>query len=580
MLESTSPAPPAWVYKRDGRLVPFEPDKISRSLFAATESLGRPNAFLARELTDGILHFLAGETEGAVPTTTQIAELVAKVVRELGQPTLAQAYADHARQRAKQPVPRAAAERDSADREGLQSPDLVLHFSPGEPLAAVQRACLRSYTLQTVFTRDLAAAQEDGLLTLTGLETPHELAGCVLNPPGVGDRGLVESIEAARLLAGSFLAVDGPEYFLWHRSGTGDVAVADYIRELGISLRATRLRAVVNLNSATPPAWADELADGPLFAAQRRSPEPERLAALADALLEGIGVWSQGSAVSDLSPALDTWPLTPVRLDWHLAERDFRAEAEERLLRLARRAVEGAPLAFVFDRPRRPVALAEGIDRKHPAVLVLVGLHLPRLADQPGLRADPALFLHKLGSLARLALSAATQKRDFLRRHHRDRTALTRGFLLDRARLVVAPVGLDRAVRGLLGRGLCEDVTALEFARQAVKRLGEVLRQDGRHSQLDTCLDALADFFLGENPADPAGLTPWDVTAPVKSQLRAAGVLHAAEAGTAAVLVPEGSTPTAEQTAGWLRWAWQHTDVVRLRFVRFARPHQQLTFGG
>ena len=32
--------PPAWVHKRDGRLVPFEPDKISRSLFAATETLG------------------------------------------------------------------------------------------------------------------------------------------------------------------------------------------------------------------------------------------------------------------------------------------------------------------------------------------------------------------------------------------------------------------------------------------------------------------------------------------------------------------------------------------------------------
>src|SRR5262249_18497257 len=39
--------PPAWVHKRDGRLVPFEPDKISRSLFAATEALGRPDAFLA-----------------------------------------------------------------------------------------------------------------------------------------------------------------------------------------------------------------------------------------------------------------------------------------------------------------------------------------------------------------------------------------------------------------------------------------------------------------------------------------------------------------------------------------------------
>src|SRR4051794_40712699 len=100
--EAFSPAAPlpSWVYKRDGRLVPFEPDKISQAMFAATEALGRPDAFLARELTDGVLHFLAQEDGAAVPTTTQLRELVAKVVRELGQPALAQVFADGARHKA------------------------------------------------------------------------------------------------------------------------------------------------------------------------------------------------------------------------------------------------------------------------------------------------------------------------------------------------------------------------------------------------------------------------------------------------------------------------------------------------
>src|SRR2546421_5670705 len=91
-----SPTPFAWVHKRDGGLVPFEADKISRALFAATETLGHPDAFLARELTDSILHFLAAETGEATPTTTDLAELVVKVVRELGQPALAQAFEDFA----------------------------------------------------------------------------------------------------------------------------------------------------------------------------------------------------------------------------------------------------------------------------------------------------------------------------------------------------------------------------------------------------------------------------------------------------------------------------------------------------
>ena len=51
--------PPAWVRKRDGRLVPFDADRISRALFAAGEEAGRPDPFLARELADVAVHFLA-----------------------------------------------------------------------------------------------------------------------------------------------------------------------------------------------------------------------------------------------------------------------------------------------------------------------------------------------------------------------------------------------------------------------------------------------------------------------------------------------------------------------------------------
>ncbi len=557
------PLPPAWVCQRDGSLVPFEADKISRSLFAATESLGRPDAFLARELTDSVLHFLAAEVEGAIVSTAQIAEMVAKVVRELGRPALAQAFADRARQRTESAQP------------GVKKSGVVVHFATSEPVSAIVPACVRNYTLQAVFARDLVAAQTDGLLTLTGLEAPLELAGCVLRGTSQAGGGLVEAIEEARRVAGVFLTMDGPEYLLAAGSRRPDEAVVEYARELGIGLRATGLAAVVNLNSAVPPSWTDDLADGPLFAGQRRSPSPERLPALLDALLEQL-------------PNLKVSP-GKLRIDWHLSERDLLPETEGRLLHLARLAVGGAPLAFVFDRPRWPIQLAEGIDRQHPAVLLTVGLHLPCLAEQPDLRADPALFLQKLGSLVRLALSAALQKRDFLLRHSKAQRggdavppAVTQGFLLDRARLVVAPVGLESAVATLAGRGLSEGGPALDLARQVVQRLDEVLRHDGRH--VATCLDGPATFTLrpdqygGGEIRDIAGLTPWDVTAAAKGQLRAAGTLHdLAEMGTAALLLPEERPPTAEQVADWLRFAWRQTKVVRLRLVRVSASHRQLT---
>jgi hypothetical protein len=545
VTEPLPPTAPAWIHKRDGRLVPFEADKISRALFAATEALGRPDAFLARELTDGIVHFLLREGEGAVPTTAQVAELAVKVVRELGQPALAQAFVDCARRRAASGKRRRAAGPEAEPVAGdPERAELVLRLPADTPLPALLDECRRQYTLRTVFARDLAAAQGDGLLTLTGPEGPFELAGCVLEPPGPS---LVETLESARRLAGGVVAIDGPEYGL-SRSAANPEAAAGYVRELAAGLRVTGLRAVVNLNSAVPPSWADDLAEGPLFAGARRPLDRRGVADLADALLEQL-----------LSPgAVPDGP----RVDWHLGERDFQPGGDSRLARLARAALNGGPLAFAFDRPRRPVPLAEGIDRRHPAVLLAVAVYLPQLARHVAGGAGAAgSFLHKLGSLARLALSAAVQKRDFLRRHSPERPALTRGFLLDRARLVVAPVGLDAAVGALLDRSPWDGGAALEYARQVVERLDSVLRQEGQACRLETGLDGSRLAARGPRPDG-------------RGQLRAAATLPL---DTAVVQLEPERLPAAEQLAEWLRWGWQHTDIVRVRLERLAVAARQLT---
>jgi hypothetical protein len=568
--DSSSPGSPAWVHKRDGQLVPFDADKISRALFAAGESLGRPDAFLARELADGVVHFLTQESEGATPTTEQIAEVVIKVVRELGQPALAETFARFGQERARSTTRRQGEETAS-------SSEVVLRFHRGRPLSEVLPSCVREYTLQTVFTRDLVSAQSSGLVMLTGLETPAELASCVLGPPFDVGAGLVADLEELRRFVGRFVVLDGPEHFL---AAQVEPNVGAYVRDLLMGLRLTGLQGIINLNSATPPSWAGELAEGPLFAAQQRAPQSEPLHALADELAKEL-----------LHPAPVVRIAGKVRIDWHLGEGDFTTgpAGRERVRQMARLALDGAPLAFVFDRPRRPVALAEGIDRQHPAVLLTVGLHLPRLALQPGIEGDAAKFLSKLGSLARLALSAGVQKREYLRRLERSRPrpsadapALTSGFLLDRARLLVAPVGLDRVVQSFVHKGLSAGGSAVDFGKQIVQRLRDVLRQDGRNVHLDTCLDGPFSFHLGDDwlaTEDVAGLTAWDAAASLKSQLRAAGVLHGlAEHGTLALFLPQNETLAPEQIIDWLHTAWQQTDVVRLRLIRGTVLPRQLTF--
>ncbi|HEY1859030.1 MAG TPA: hypothetical protein VGG61_01675, partial [Gemmataceae bacterium] len=485
------------------------------------------------------------------------------------QPALAQAFEAGSERKS-------AVRAKPAEERQASLPDLV-------------RECVRGYTLQTVFARDLVAAHNDGLLTLTGLDAPLELAGCATGKPPAG--GWTEALIDARAIVGGVAAVEGLEFGL---EAEREPSATRMARNLILGLRATRLGLVVNLNIAKPPSWADDLAAGPLFRDQRRPPDPQRFVAHSDALMQiflgeevGSGEANPGSIEEggeceigehcrEVRPFLfPSISFPPVRIDWHLSERDFLPEAGERLLRAARHALTGAALAFVFDRPRRSIALAEGMDRKNPAVLLVVGLHLPRLLDQPGVRRDPELFLKKLGSLARLALSAGMQKREFLRRHAAGRPTLTREFLLDRARLVAAPVGLETVVRALSGAGLCEP-GGLDLGRRIVERLRQVLHEDGLASRLFVQLD-LPLSSLGAS-IDAEGLTSWDATATVKNQIKTAGALHAvAGSGTTTLFSPDDEAPSADQIADWLRWAWVQSDVVRLRCATAAPAARQLT---
>jgi hypothetical protein len=582
MSSLPAPVPPTWVRKRDGRLVPFEADKISRALFAAAETAGRADVFLARELADVVTHFLSDEATGDATTTEQISEIVTKVLRELAQYALAAAFEDHAR--------RKASHRTEPPAEPNGHTEGVYRFALNDDPATIKNGCLHSYALQAVWTRDLAAAHRDGLLTLGGLDAPGELASALLNPLSP-DKGTLALLEALATLPAHAVVLDGPEYGLMRSASRrpkrpgrawAEREAAAFLHELSLGLRLTGRRAVLELNGTVPP-WADEAAQGPLFASQAASLDAEWLNTLGDALAEGVLQASHGPG--------------QVHIDWHLAAKDFQPGARERLVRLVRTGLVGTGLTFVFDRPRRrsaALALAEGVQRSHPAVLLAVGLNLPRLAtlvaeelplsareEPPGARSER--LLERLKSLARLALSAALQKREFLRRQARTCSALGRGFLLDRARLLVVPIGLEAAVQGLLGRALCAGEPALDLGRAILRRLKEVLQQEGRASALETCLDspmAEEEPFGDKAAADFAeGITCWDETAAVRAQLHAIGELHAAaEGGTGVVFLPAEPLPAAEEVADWLHWAWEETSVVRLR-LRHALPSpRQLTF--
>jgi hypothetical protein len=542
--------PPAWVCKRDGRLVPFDADKISRALFAASEGVGAPDAFTARELTDAVLHFISVDSDSAIVSSNDIRDTVVKVVRELGHPALAQEFAEHH----PQPVPSAPASTLSKPflEEAVQWVD-----SRGSALDVAWRAsaaCLRSYSLEKVFARDLVAAQAQGLLTLGTLESPLQLGGWTMPLPQGALDAVLEEIEKAREIAGQFLALDGPEYAL--ESSSADPGQEKrFARELALGLRATGLAGVVNLHLSAPPSWAGELAGGPLFGGRLAASRPEDLAERAEAFLSALLEEKSGR----------------IRVDWHVAAGDFaEGDARDRLWRLAGKAAEAAPLAFVFDRPRRAVALAEGLDRDHQALLLPVALHLGRLLQLPGAASDPEAFLQKLGSLARLALSAAVQKRDYLRKQERGWPP----FLLQRARLVVVPNRLDVPVQHFSGQPLAAGGPALEFAKQLVHRLRGVLEHDGELCRVETVVDSAPPAWPAAFAGERGEFTPGrDGDPPPRSRIKSEATVHAvAEAGTLTVPLDGAAAADPGEIVDLIQHASQQTSAVRLRFVRRDAP--------
>jgi hypothetical protein len=467
----------------NGRPEPFEPERITRSLFAVTERIGRPDAFLARELTDGVLHFLTTDTVGANPTPSQIAEVVVKVVRELGQPALASAYEESV---------------------GLPPGGLL----PEEELSGSATG------LTQIFPRDLVSAHEEGLIRLTGLESPRELAGISANLPA---GGIQVAVHHAREIAGEYLAIDGPEFDLAAMPGDPIQLADTYLNEARSAAAATGLTLILNLNIASPPARLSE-GTGPLYQPNvaRRSDRHRQIA------------HTLGERAHDTRLAV--W--------WHVAAENGKRDVPgESLLRNS--------MEFVFDRARTPVQLGPGIDRQTPATLIEVGVNLARLVELTGgPPVDPEVFLRRVGSLARFAKTAGHVKHDYLRRH--GAPAVREAFLLDRARLVLVPIGLAYAARATVG-------PPADFARDILRTLRAAAEGD-RPRVMPVRIDS------------PLGDDEWgavvDPDFSVRQQVRRASQLHAvAGAGRVDLVINGISCDHAEA----IRLAAE-SSVVRLRF--------------
>lgn len=519
-----TPMVPAWVTKRDGRREPFDADKISQGLYAATEAIGKPNAFLARELADSVLHFLGQENTADTVATAQIAELVEKVVRELGHSELARVFA------------RISSEAVLATEPAPAARPLNFSFSVDEEPEVAERRFLATYGLHAVFGRDLAAADESGVLSLYGLSAPRLLGDMVVEPLQSQQASISSwhlgwmQVGEASGRSNGCLIVDGAE---WLATSLGPGWLDGFLTGLHTYGR----RAVLNLNPPTPPPWASQIGAGPLFA---RGNEPD-VAALQNAR----------------SMIVESYAKDHVRewaLNWHLQAKDFEDSRRSTPLDPLLGCVNDLrTITFTLDRPRRPVLMHCGLDRDHPVVCQCVGLALPDFLRLPGIAGDGAKMIAKLPSLARMAVSAGVQKRNYLRRH---RSELNRAFFLDRARLKIDAWDLEEVVELISGARPAQSALAADVGRQLLQSLRDAAVQAGQAAGLDVAVVNSQGLWVDD--------TTGKLDEPAAAWQAAGTILEVIDSGTVSVRL---ATASVEAVWRHLRLAWRIPSITQVRFA-------------
>lgn len=329
-----------WVRKRDGGIVPFDVAKLASSIFAAHEQVNPENpAFVAQELTQAVIHFLAEETSGTIPTTDEVADVVVKVLRELGQGPTAQAFHDAGKTRQQR--------REEIEILPEDSPNAAVPSNSAPAAWNKTRLVERleaDADLEASLAREVAAAVERRLLAVDlGRVTPglvDELVYCELFHRGMekrwsGRRGLSVPMEVVHR---SVLRLSEPgDLVRW----AGQELLREYARREVFSRDVAGLieEGVLRLlGHSCPVHWsARSVSLGEL--GQRFSSIDQALSELASGVSRHLGNVSTSLALE----ALDAW------LALSAAESDSPAYAARRMCELVHAWSDREPRGFILN---------------------------------------------------------------------------------------------------------------------------------------------------------------------------------------------------------------------------------------
>lgn len=510
-MDDVLPGPrlPSWVRLENGSLVPFDPDTTQKWIFAALARCGHPDAFLCRELTDSVHHFLADRVDPGTVGHARLEEVVIQILRELG----------HARLAAAIQIAGPGEVRAGVDRAAL----LAMGDAAARRIAVGN---LRRFAADRVFSPQVMALVDEGLLHLSALRQPHQVAARVRHPLAPTPTFAAPwSDELGTCLDG----LDSPEHAL-ALAGDSAGTVGEYLTRLAAAAAAAGRWVSLHVNAAPAPPWA-ETDFRPLF------PPPPRWATHVEDLREQLV--AGGAAVP---------PEAPLRWTLHLQGAMLPSWGRHLAALLRQRGT----LDLVWDRPRQPVRLDMGLTRRRWAKLQTIDLDLDRLWQCGGpWELDP--WIGRLLLLLRMAVTAGVQHREFLRRLAPPQP----DFVLEHASVQLRLRGLAAVARHFFPSksGLA---AVLKFVAHLMERLEPLLRREA-------ALHGLPAVVTWSWPVDPDHLA---------EDLDLSGRLQACLGDGRACLRWPRAVPLALSWEEVVRTAGRCVNLNRLRLVLAKGPGQ------
>lgn len=114
-----------YIRKRDGRIVPFNQEKITHAIFKAAQAVGGSDHKTAKKISDEVIKILEKEYEDSIPEVEEIQDIVEKALIETGHAKTAKTYILYREQR-RQLRESQKKETDSKEVKALQKRGVLL----------------------------------------------------------------------------------------------------------------------------------------------------------------------------------------------------------------------------------------------------------------------------------------------------------------------------------------------------------------------------------------------------------------------------------------------------------------------